>query len=89
MTNVTKVRSYMGLVGYYRQFLVGFSRVAHPITSMQRKGKKFEWTDKCKRAFQEHKRALTSAPILVVPNPSSNFLLCIDASLDGIGVVLM
>jgi hypothetical protein len=42
--NVTKVRSFMGLVGYYRSFIVGFSIIAHPITSFQRKGKKFQWT---------------------------------------------
>jgi hypothetical protein len=50
-TSVTEVRSFMGLAGYYRRFVEGFSRVAHPITSLQRKGKKFEWTEKCERAF--------------------------------------
>lgn len=50
-TRVPEVRSFMGLVGYYRCFVEGFSKVAHPITSLQRKGKKFEWIEKCKRAF--------------------------------------
>ena len=88
-TSVTQVRSFMGLVGYYRRFIAGFSRLAHPITSLQRKGKKFEWTEKCEVAFQELKRALTSAPILVVPDLSADFVVCTDASLDGIGAVLM
>ena len=79
----------MGLVGYYRQFVSGFSKIAHPIMYLQRKGKKFEWIEKCEEAFQELKRKLTIAPILVVPNPSLDFVVCIDASLDGIGVVLM
>ena len=87
-TSVTEVRSFMGLVGYYRCFIAGFSRLAQPITSLQRKGKKFEWIEKCEGAFQELKRALTSASILVVPDPSGD-LVCIDASLDGIGAVLM
>ena len=63
--------------------------MAHPITSLQKKGKKYEWTKKCDRAFQELKRALTSAPILAVPDPSADFVVCTDASLDGIGAVLM
>ena len=88
-TNVSKVRSFMGLAGYYRRFMAGFSKGADPITSLQRKGKKFEWIEKCKRVFQELKRALTSTPIITVPNPSSDFLVCTDASLDGIGAVLM
>ena len=88
-TSVTEVRSFMGLAGYYRCFIAGFSRLAHPITSLQRKGKKYEWIEKCERAFQELKRALTSAPILAVPDPSADFAVFTDASLDGIGAVLM
>ena len=45
--NVTEVRSFMGLAGYYRIYIEGFSRVAHAITSLQRKGIKFEQTSKC------------------------------------------
>ena len=88
-TSVTEVRSFMGLAGYYRRFVQGFSRVAHPITSLQRKGKKFDWSEKCERAFQELKKALTSAPILAMPEPSADFVVCTDASLDGLGAVLM
>ena len=79
----------MELVGYYRHFIVGFSRLVHPIISLQRKGKKYKWIEKCDRAFQELKRALTSALILAVPDPSADFVVCTDASLDGIGAVLM
>ena len=50
-TNVIEVRSFMGLVGYYRQFVAGFSKVTHPITSLQRKGKKFEWIENCEEDF--------------------------------------
>ena len=46
--NVTNVRPFMGLAGYYRRFIEGFSRVAHAITSLQKKGMKFEWTSRCK-----------------------------------------
>ena len=49
--NVMDVRSFMGLAGYYRRFIEGFSNVAHAITSLQKKGMKFEWTLKCEESF--------------------------------------
>jgi hypothetical protein len=55
LKNVTEVRSFMGLVGYYRRFIAGFSRITHLITSLQRKGKKFQWTKECERSFQQLK----------------------------------
>ena len=49
--NVTDVRSFMELTGYYRRFIEGFSKVAHAITSLQKKGVKFEWTSRCEEIF--------------------------------------
>ena len=49
--NVIDVRSFMGLAGYYRRFIEGFSKVAHSITSLQKKGIKFEWTLRCEVSF--------------------------------------
>ena len=49
--NVKDVRSFMGLVGYYRRFIEGFSKVAHAITSLEKKGMKFEWTSNCEESF--------------------------------------
>jgi hypothetical protein len=49
--NVTEVRSFMGLAGYYKIFIKGFSKIAHPITSLQKKGVKFEWTQECEEIF--------------------------------------
>ena len=50
--NVTDVRSFMGLAGYYKRFIEGFSKVAHHITSLQRKAMRFEWTPKCEGSFR-------------------------------------
>jgi len=53
--NVVEVRSFMGLAGYYRRFIAGFSKIAHPITSLQRKEEKFQWTKECEKSFQRLK----------------------------------
>jgi hypothetical protein len=88
-TNVTEVRSFMGLAGYYRWFVEGFSNIANPITELQKKNKKFVWTEKCAEAFRRLKELLTTAPILKVLDMDANFLVCIDASKEGLGGVLM
>jgi hypothetical protein len=64
--NAHEVRSFMGLAGYYRRFVEGFSKIAKPITTLQCKGVRYEWTEECDSAFIELKRLLTSAPILRV-----------------------
>jgi hypothetical protein len=88
-TNVTEVRSFMGLAGYYRRFVEGFSKIANPITELQKKNKKFVWTEKCAEAFRRLKELLTTAPILKVPDMDADFLVCTDASKEGLGGVLM
>jgi hypothetical protein len=50
--NVIEFISFMGIDGYYRRFIVGLSRISHPITSLQRKEKKFQWTEECEKIFQ-------------------------------------
>jgi hypothetical protein len=50
--NVTKVISFIGLAGYYKIFIEGFSKIAHPVTSLQKKGVKFQWTLHCEKSFQ-------------------------------------
>ena len=71
--NVTDVRYFMGLAGYYRRFIDGLSKVAHAITSLRKKGMKFEWTSRCEESFQQLKSLLTSAPILKVADPEKYF----------------
>ena len=77
--NVTYVRSFMGLAGYYRRFIEGFSKVAHAITSLQKKGINFKWTPRCEESFQQLKNLLTSALVLKVADPKKHFVVCIDA----------
>ena len=79
----------MGLAGYYQRFVKGFPKIAKPITNLQRKDVKYEWTEECDKAFSELKRLLTSAPILRVPDMDKDFTVCTDASKQGLCTVLM
>ena len=65
--SVFEICNFLGLVGYYRRFIVDFSWLAAPMIRLTWKEVKFEWNDLCERAFQELKRRLTSTPILIVP----------------------
>jgi hypothetical protein len=78
----------MVLVGYYRIFIEGFSKIAHPITSLQKKGVMFEWTQDCEISFQHLKNLSTSSPILRIFYPNEDFIVCIDACKEEIGGVL-
>ena len=60
---VTEVRSFLGLAGYYRCFVKGFSRIVAPLTRLMRKDIKFVWDDSCESAFVELKQRLTNAPV--------------------------
>ena len=78
----------MEITGYYRRFIEGFSRIANPIISLQKKGKKFEWNHKCEDSFKKLKILLTTAPILRIVYHNKEFVVCIDACNAGLGGVL-
>ncbi|KAK1606018.1 hypothetical protein QYE76_029691 [Lolium multiflorum] len=88
-TTQTEVRAFLGLAGYYRRFVEGFSSIARPMTQLLKKDKKFEWTNKCEESFQQLKSRLTSAPILIMPDITKPFDVYCDASKIGLGCVLM
>jgi hypothetical protein len=88
-TNPTEVRAFLGLAGYYRKFVEGFSSIARPLTQLLKKEKKFEWIEKCEQSFQELKKRLVSAPILTMPDITKSFDVYCDASKLGLGSVLM
>ncbi|MDN4191041.1 hypothetical protein DDA71_12030, partial [Bifidobacterium longum subsp. longum] len=88
-TSVSEVRSFLGLAGYYRRFVEGFSLIAAPLTRLTRKSVKFEWTDEYEQSFQELKKRLTTAPVLVIPSTDEGFVIYSDASHQGLGCVLM
>ena len=72
-TTVTEVQSFLGLAGYYRRFVQGFSKIATPLTELTKKGKSFTWNDQCDDSFQELKQWLVTAPILTMSSGDGNF----------------
>ncbi|GJR13039.1 putative reverse transcriptase domain-containing protein [Tanacetum coccineum] len=84
-----EIRQFLGLAGYYRRFIEGFSKIAKPMTKLTQKKVTFEWGDKQEAAFQTLKTKLCSAPILALPQGAENFIVYCDASHKGLGAVLM
>ncbi|GKE54263.1 putative reverse transcriptase domain-containing protein, partial [Tanacetum coccineum] len=85
----TEIRQFLGLDGYYRRFIEGFSKIVKSMTKLTQKGVKFDWGDKEEAAFQLIKQKLCSGPILALPEGSEDFVVYCDASHKGLGVVLM
>jgi hypothetical protein len=88
-TSVSDIRSFLGLAEYYQRFIEGFSKISKPVTELLEMDKKFKWTSACEASFQEWKKQLTTAPILVMPDMEKLFSIYCDASGQGLGCVLM
>jgi hypothetical protein len=87
--DVSDIRSFMGLAGYYRRFIKYFSKIGCPITALQKKGTKYLWTQQCEERFQTLKHLLTHAPMLKIADPEADFLVCTDACKEGLEGDLM
>lgn len=85
------VRSFLGLTGYYRNFINRYAEIAAPLTELTKKGKpmRVRWSESEQRAYEKLKLSLTTQPILQIPDVSKPFVLQVDASADAIGLVLM
>ncbi|GJZ33762.1 putative nucleotidyltransferase, ribonuclease H [Tanacetum coccineum] len=89
-TTPTEVRQFLGLAGYYRRFIEGFSKIAKPLTKLTQKNKNYVWNEETRNQdFQLLKQKLCEAPILALPEGNDNFVVYCDASLQGLGAVLM
>nr|GEX78486.1 putative reverse transcriptase domain-containing protein [Tanacetum cinerariifolium] len=85
----TEIRQFLGLAGYYRRFIEGFSKIAKSMTKLTQKNVKFDWGEEEEAAFQLIKQKLCSAPIRALPKGSENFIVYCDASHKGLGAVIM
>jgi hypothetical protein len=88
-TTVHQVQSFRGLAGYYRRFILDFSKIVKPITGLLKNDTKFDWSSKCNEAFEQLKVLFTTAPVLAQPDIEKPFDVYCDASGSGLGCVLM
>jgi len=86
---VTEVRSFLGLAGYYKRFVEGFSKKVNPLTQLTRKDQPFSWTEKCEEYFEDMNRCLTTTLVLVIPDTGKMFEVYCDASYQVLGCVFM
>ena len=87
-TNVAELRSFLGMLNYYRKFAKNLATILHPLNRLLQKSRRWEWNDDCKRAFQMAKESPTSSSVLVHYDSTLPLRLAADASAYGLGAVL-
>ena len=87
--DVSHIRSFLGLANYFRRFIQGYATMVTPLTNLTRKDVPFEWTAECQTAFDAVKHALTTAPVLAVPDENVRYEVVCDASNFGLGAALL
>ena len=78
-TSVGEIRSFLGLAGYYRRLIDNFSKIAKPMTELLKKDTKFKWTVDCEASFQELKKHLVTARVLILSDIGKDFQVYCDA----------
>ncbi|GKC78156.1 putative reverse transcriptase domain-containing protein, partial [Tanacetum coccineum] len=87
-TTPSEICQFLGLAGYYKRFIEGFSKIAKPMTELTQKDRKFDWGEEQETAFQLLKQKLCTAPILALPEGSDDFVVYCDASIKGLADAL-
>jgi len=87
--SLSPLRSFLGLATYFRKFIANFSTMVAPLTHLTKKDVPYAWCANCQKAFEEVKHALTHAPVLALPDFSKPFEVSCDASIQGLGAVLL
>ncbi|CAI7787037.1 unnamed protein product [Closterium sp. NIES-54] len=87
--NVKELQQFLGFANYYNRFVPQYAKIATPLTNLLKKNTPFKWEDVHQQAMEQLKTALTSAPILILPDPEKDYVIEADASDQAIGAVLM
>jgi hypothetical protein len=86
--DVRRIKSFIGIAGYYRRFIEGFSKIVRPMTALLAKKVEFKWTPACQKSFETLKEKLTLTPVLILPDVHKPFSVYCDASYTRLGCVL-
>jgi hypothetical protein len=88
-TDARGIKSFIGMAGYYRRFIEGFSKIARPMIALLANKVEFKWAQKCQEAFEALKEKLTTSPVLVLHDVHKPLSVYCDACYTGLGCVLM
>jgi hypothetical protein len=89
LVSLKELQSFLGLASYYRLFVKHFNMISRPLIDLLKKGALFVWTNSHHQSFEAVKQAITSAPVLVLPEFSQPFVPKTDSSGSGVGAILM
>ena len=84
----TQLRSFLGLTGYYREFIRGYAQIARPMSILLQESVPWDWNSACQQAFEKLKTLLMSEPILAAPEPDRPFIVHTDYSHHALGAIL-
>jgi hypothetical protein len=87
--DIRGIKSFIGMAGYYRHFIEGFSKIVRPMIAFLAKKVEFKWTPACQKSFETLKEKLTTTPVLILPDVHKPFSVYCDASYTRLGCVSM
>ncbi|GJP40902.1 hypothetical protein CLOM_g566 [Closterium sp. NIES-68] len=87
--NVKELQQFLGFANYYNRFVPRYAKIAAPLTNLLKKDTPYKWEPKHQEGVEQLKRALTSAPVLILPDPERDYVIEADASNQAVGAVLM
>ncbi|CAI7853835.1 unnamed protein product, partial [Closterium sp. NIES-53] len=87
--NVKELQQILGFANYYNRFVPNYAKIAAPLTNLLKKNTPYQWEAKLQEAVEQLKTALTSAPVLILPDPELDYIIEADASDQAVGAVLM